>query len=128
MITVQGLRLHFGDRPLFDDVSFFIGSDDRIGLVGRNGAGKTTLLKVLAGQLRPDKGTIGAPKELTLGYLPQQMEHDLTATPWAVAETAFAEAQRLQAGSPVSSGSWERPPRWRTRWNWRPCWPMRMNA
>ena len=95
MITVQGLLLHFGVRPMFDDVSFFIGSDDRIGLVGRNGAGKSTLLKILAGQQPFDKGVIGKPKELTMGYLPQQMDHDLSKSPWQIAETAFAEARTL---------------------------------
>jgi ATP-binding cassette subfamily F protein 3 len=97
MITVQGLLLHFGERPMFDEVSFFIGTDDRIGLVGRNGAGKSTLLKILAGQQSFDKGNIGKPKELTMGYLPQQMDHDVHLTPWQVAEKAFAEAQELNA-------------------------------
>lgn len=97
MITVQGLVLHFGQRPMFDNVSFFIGSDDRIGLVGRNGAGKSTLLKILAGQQHFDKGTIGKPNELTLGYLPQEMTHNLSLSPWQVAETAFAEARALEA-------------------------------
>ncbi|MBK7482884.1 MAG: ATP-binding cassette domain-containing protein [Flavobacteriales bacterium] len=96
-ITVQGLTLHFGQRPMFDDISFFIGSDDRIGLVGRNGAGKSTLLKIMAGQQSYDKGTIGKPKELTMGYLPQEMAHNLTITPWQVAEKAFEEALELNA-------------------------------
>lgn len=82
---------------MFDDISFFIGSDDRIGLVGRNGAGKSTLLKIMAGQQSYDKGTIGKPKELTLGYLPQEMAHNLTLTPWQVAEKAFEEAITLNA-------------------------------
>ncbi len=97
MISVNDLLLHFGERPMFDHVSFFIGSDDRIGLVGRNGAGKSTLLKILAGQQPYDKGSIGRPKELTFGYLPQQMDHDLHLSPWQVAEKAFAEAQELNA-------------------------------
>ena len=97
MITVQGLTLHFGQRPMFDDFNFFIGSDDRIGLVGRNGAGKSTLLKTLAGVQPFDKGTIGKPKELTLGYLPQEMAHNLDLTPWQVAEKAFEEALTLNA-------------------------------
>ena len=92
MISVNNLTLHFGERPMFDAVSFFIGSDDRIGLVGRNGAGKSTLLKILAGQQAFDAGSIGRPKELAMGYLPQQMDHDLDLTPWQVAEKAFAEA------------------------------------
>jgi ATP-binding cassette, subfamily F, member 3 len=97
MITVQGLTLHFGQRPMFDGVSFFIGSDDRIGLVGRNGAGKSTLLKIMAGQQSFDSGNIGKPKELTLGYLPQEMAHNLELTPWQVAEKAFEEAIKLNA-------------------------------
>ncbi|MFT3884933.1 MAG: ABC-F family ATP-binding cassette domain-containing protein [Flavobacteriales bacterium] len=97
MINVSSLFLHFGERPMFDDVSFFIGKDDRIGLVGRNGAGKSTLLKMLAGENRPDKGSIDRPKDLTVGYLPQTMHHDLAATPRQVAMSAFAEAERLTA-------------------------------
>ena len=97
MITVQGLTLHFGQRPMFDNVSFFVGSDDRIGLVGRNGAGKSTLLKIMAGQQSYDKGVIGKPKELTMGYLPQEMAHNLELTPWQVAERAFEEARTLNA-------------------------------
>jgi ATP-binding cassette, subfamily F, member 3 len=97
MITVQNLLLHFGQRPMFDEVSFFIGADDRIGLVGRNGAGKSTLLKILAGQQPFDKGVIGKPKELTMGYLPQEMAHNLELTPWQVAEKAFEEARTLNA-------------------------------
>jgi ATP-binding cassette subfamily F protein 3 len=97
MITVQGLTLHFGQRPMFDGVSFYIGSEDRIGLVGRNGAGKSTLLKILAGKQAYDTGAIGKPRELTLGYLPQEMAHNLELTPWQVAELAFAEARELNA-------------------------------
>ncbi len=96
MISVSNLLLHFGERPMFDNVSFFIGSEDRIGLVGRNGAGKSTLLKILAGHQPFDKGTIGRPKELAIGYLPQQMDHDLHLTPWQVAEKAFAEAKEIE--------------------------------
>ncbi|MEZ4738704.1 MAG: ATP-binding cassette domain-containing protein [Flavobacteriales bacterium] len=108
MITVQGLDLHFGIRPMFDNVSFFIGSDDRIGLVGRNGAGKSTLLKILAGQQPFDKGTIGKPKELTMGYLPQEMAHNLTLTPWQVAEKAFEEAQQLNSSIDQITASLEK--------------------
>ncbi len=97
MLTVNNLTLHFGERALFDDVSFFIGNDDRVGLAGRNGAGKSTLLKILAGEQGYDSGSIGRPRELTFGYLPQQMDHDLALSPRQVAEKAFLEAQGLKA-------------------------------
>ena len=69
MITVTGLELRAGARMLLDDVSFQIGPQDRIGLVGRNGAGKTTLTKVLAGEALPAGGTVT--RTGSLGYLPQ---------------------------------------------------------
>lgn len=95
MINVSDLTLHFGDRTMFDAVSFFIGKDDRIGLVGRNGAGKSTLLKMLAGEERPDSGSIDRPRDLTTGYLPQTMKHDLALSPRRIVASAFAEAERL---------------------------------
>ena len=97
MLTATNLTLNFGDRALFDEVSFFIGNDDRMGLVGRNGAGKSTLLKILAGEQSYDTGAIGRPRELTVGYLPQQMDHDLKLSPRQVAEKAFQEAQGLRS-------------------------------
>ena len=114
---------------MFDNVSFFIGTDDRIGLVGRNGAGKSTLLKILAGQQPFDKGTIGKPKELTMGYLPQEMAHNLTLTPWQVAEKAFEEAQQLNASiDRISTTHWKSAPTMTRPWNWPPCWPMHTNG
>lgn len=77
MISVEQLTVDFGGaNPLFDNVSFLINSRDRIALVGKNGAGKTTLLKLIAGKMSPSGGKINTPKELTIGYLPQQMSHD----------------------------------------------------
>lgn len=95
MINVSNLTLHFGERPMFDEVSFFIGKEDRIGLVGRNGAGKSTLLKMLAGEDKPDSGSIDKPRDLTVGYLPQTMKHDLSLSPRQIAMSAFKEAEWL---------------------------------
>ena len=97
MISVSNLTLHFGERPMFDAVSFFIGKDDRIGLVGRNGAGKSTLLKMLAGEDKADSGSIDKPRDLTVGYLPQTMTHDLSLSPRQIAMSAFKEAEWLTA-------------------------------
>ena len=49
MISVEGLRVEFGVKPLFQDVSFVVNDHDRIALVGKNGAGKSTMLKILCG-------------------------------------------------------------------------------
>ena len=73
-----------------------IGNKDRIGLVGRNGAGKSTLLKVIAGHQKASTGSVSAPKDYRIGYLPQEMEHDEAATVLEVAMKAFEEMQLLE--------------------------------
>ncbi len=71
MIQLTELTKSFGDRTLFDRVTWQIGDGDRVGLCGPNGAGKTTLLKILAGLDEPDSGAVAKPADLTIGYLPQ---------------------------------------------------------
>ncbi|MFZ5554891.1 MAG: ABC-F family ATP-binding cassette domain-containing protein [Bacteroidota bacterium] len=95
MISIQDLTLHFGDRPLYDEVSFLIQKDDRIGLTGKNGAGKSTLLKILAGLQKQDTGIISMPREMVIGYLPQEMDHNEESTIAEEAGKAFAEINRL---------------------------------
>src|SRR5712675_1554362 len=71
MIQLSDLTKTFGDRVLFDHVTWQITDGERVGLCGPNGAGKTTLLKMMAGTEEPDSGTIVKPASLTAGYLPQ---------------------------------------------------------
>ncbi len=71
MIHVEGLNKRYGERVLFDDVSWHVKKRDRIGLSGPNGSGKTTLLRMLAGLQEPDSGQIRMASETTIGYLPQ---------------------------------------------------------
>ncbi|HKI88523.1 MAG TPA: ABC-F family ATP-binding cassette domain-containing protein [Draconibacterium sp.] len=73
MISIDKLNLSFGGFELFKEISFLIQPKDRIGLIGKNGAGKTTLLKIIYGIELPTSGSVGIPKDITLGYLPQQM-------------------------------------------------------
>ena len=96
MISVEGLRVEFGVKPLFSDASFVINDRDRIALVGKNGAGKSTLLKILCGKQRPTAGTIGIPADTTIGYLPQVMVLQDDTTVRQEARKAFADNTRLK--------------------------------
>src|SRR5712691_10223354 len=71
MIQLSDLTRSFGDRVLFDHVTWQITDRERVGLCGPNGAGKTTLMKMMAGLDEPDSGAILKPSALTVGYLPQ---------------------------------------------------------
>ena len=71
MIHVEQLTKHYGERVLFEDVSWHVKKRDRIGLSGPNGSGKTTLLRMLAGIEEPDEGSIRMASDTTIGYLPQ---------------------------------------------------------
>jgi len=71
LVHVEGLNKRYGERVLFEDVSWHVKKRDRIGLSGPNGAGKTTLLRMLAGLEEPDAGAIRMASDTTIGYLPQ---------------------------------------------------------
>jgi len=73
VINIQHLDKYFGKKDLFIDCDLFIGSSDRVGLVGENGTGKTTILKMLLGLEAPNSGKIVKPKDLRIGYLPQEV-------------------------------------------------------
>ncbi len=97
MFSVENLKVEFGARPLFHDVSYVVGDKDRIALVGKNGAGKSTMLKIIAGLQQPTFGTVSIPRETTIGYLPQVMKLADTRTVRQEAETAFEDIHKLKA-------------------------------
>lgn len=74
MLNVSNLSLHFGDRALFDEISFQLKPKEKIGLVGRNGAGKSTLLKAIAGVIKTDGGNVSKPNDYTIGFLTQDLQ------------------------------------------------------
>ena len=96
MISVEGLKVEFGVKPLFVDASFVVNDKDRIALVGKNGAGKSTLLKILCGKQRPTAGVVAIPNDTTIGYLPQVMNLQDDTTVRQEAQKAFANVQQLR--------------------------------
>lgn len=90
MISIEKLSVEFGSNPLFDDITYVINKRDRIALVGKNGAGKSTMLKIIAGLQAPSSGVVNRPRDLTIGYLPQQMQLSDVRTVRQEAEQAFA--------------------------------------
>ncbi|MGN0195207.1 MAG: ribosomal protection-like ABC-F family protein [Candidatus Cryptobacteroides sp.] len=96
MISINNLTVSFGGYNLLDDVSFHISETDKIGLVGKNGAGKSTIMKLICGMQSPTSGHIDKPSHLTIGYLPQIMEHRRGVTVMEETMTAFKAIQDLE--------------------------------
>ena len=97
MISITDLDFHFGSRTLYDKASLHIKPKDKIGLIGLNGRGKSTLLRILVGEYKPDGGSISMSKEVTLGFLNQDLlSYDSHESILIVAMQAFEEALRLQ--------------------------------
>lgn len=96
MISIEGLTVEFGIKPLFKDVSFVVNDRDRIALVGKNGAGKSTMLKILCGMQKPTSGAVNVPTDSTIGYLPQVMKLSDDTTVIEETRKAFADTTKLQ--------------------------------
>ena len=96
MISIDGLTVEFGVKPLFKDVSFVINERDRIALVGKNGAGKSTMLKILCGLQRPTGGVVSIPNDTTVGYLPQVMKLSDDTTVKEETRKAFADKTKIE--------------------------------
>ena len=97
MISVEGLTVEFGVKPLFLNASFVINDRDRIALVGKNGAGKSTMLKILCGKQQPTSGNVAVPNDQTVGYLPQVMILQDDSTVREEARKAFAKVTQMKA-------------------------------
>lgn len=96
MISVEGLKVEFGVKPLFQGVSYVINDKDRIALVGKNGAGKSTMFKILCGQQKPTSGVVAVPNDTTIGYLPQVMKLSDDTTVREETRKAFAGNTKLK--------------------------------
>ncbi|MDQ2771615.1 MAG: ABC-F family ATP-binding cassette domain-containing protein [Bacteroidota bacterium] len=97
MISISDLDFHFGSRALYDNASLHIKPKDKIGLIGLNGTGKSTLLRLLVGEYKADGGSISMSKEVSLGFLNQDLlSYDTHESILHVAMQAFEEALELQ--------------------------------
>ena len=96
MISIDNLKVEFGVKPLFDNVSFVVNDNDRIALMGKNGAGKSTMLKIISGLQEPTSGTVSVSKDTTVGYLPQVMNLQDSTTLHDEVLKAFGDVQRQQ--------------------------------
>ncbi len=97
MVSVDGLAVEFGGTTLFSDISFVINDKDRIALMGKNGAGKSTLLKILAGVRNATRGSVSAPKDTVIAYLPQHLMTEDGRTVFEEASQAFAHLHEMEA-------------------------------
>ena len=105
MISINNLTVAFSGKEILSDVGFHISDGEKIGLVGKNGAGKSTLMRVITGEQRPSAGRVERPEGLTIGYLPQIMDHRKGVSVLEEAMTAFdhlrdaqREIDRINAG------------------------------
>jgi ATP-binding cassette subfamily F protein 3 len=95
MVSLNQVSVSFGGFDLFRDLNFVVGPREQIGLVGKNGAGKTTILRLIVGEMTPTKGLVSIPKDVRIGYLPQQMDVANTRSVMDETMQAFAETLTL---------------------------------
>lgn len=87
ILSIEAVSKNYGIRPLFENVSLGLDSNDRVGVVGANGSGKTTLLRLISGEEKPDSGRIVFAEGVSVGYLPQNPPYEPGRT---VLDTVFA--------------------------------------
>ena len=96
MLNIHNLSISFQGDYLFEEITFKLSPGDRVGLIGKNGAGKSTMLKILAKELEPDSGQIAADKNLSIGFLKQDIDFVFGRTVLEESYEAFAEIKALE--------------------------------
>lgn len=94
ILQIENMTKSYGDKVLFDDISFSVGEKQRVGLVGVNGTGKSTLLKIIAGYDTSDSGNVSKPKDYSIAYLAQ--DPDLTANTTVLEEVFFGDSPLMK--------------------------------
>src|SRR5438132_1922466 len=96
MIQLTSAGKHYGPKILFQDADWLVTSQERVGVVGANGSGKSSLLKVLAGIEGLDSGSISRPRNITIGYLPQEGLTLSGRSVFAECMTVFADLRAVE--------------------------------
>ena len=96
VVSIQNLKVDFGGKVLFENVSFDVNEGDFVGLIGANGTGKTTLFKVITGELEPTEGGAFVSKQTKVGYLEQHACHGSVRTVLDEALSVFEPLMRLE--------------------------------
>lgn len=97
ILTVNNLNHGFGDRAIFEDLSFRLLKGEHVGLIGANGEGKSTLINIITGQLQPDEGTIEWAKNVRVGYLDQHAKLEKGMTIQDALNSAFSYLYKIEA-------------------------------
>ena len=79
LLKIENLCMSFGTQVIFNNVSFQINNNDKVGIIGVNGAGKSTLFNIFLGNLTPDSGNITLDTKINIGYLPQVIMEDASS-------------------------------------------------
>jgi len=96
MLNIHNLSVSFQGDYLFEKITFQLGAGTRVGLVGKNGAGKSTLLKIISGEQEYDEGQIATDKELSIGFLKQDIDFEKGRTVLEESYEAFSEIKSLE--------------------------------
>ena len=96
MLSIENITVEFGGFTLLDKISFVLNKNERVALTGKNGAGKSTLLKIMTGLQQATNGNVSTPRDITIGYLPQQMKLDDSRTVMEEASLAFDHLQQME--------------------------------
>ncbi|TXD84538.1 ABC-F family ATP-binding cassette domain-containing protein [Subsaximicrobium wynnwilliamsii] len=96
MLNIHNLSISFQGEYLFEEITFKLSAGDRVGLIGKNGAGKSTMLKILSKEMEPDSGQIAADKNLSIGFLKQDIDFVLGRTVLEESYEAFQEIKDLE--------------------------------
>ncbi len=108
ILTVKNISHGFGDRAIFEDVSFRLLKGEHVGIIGANGEGKSTFMNIVTGKLQPDEGTVEWANRVRVGYLDQHSSLEKGATIQDVLRSAFKylfdmEQEILEIGDKMGS-------------------------